>query len=99
MNNYQVILGPVLTEKAVKSQEQYCYQFWVHPKANKNQIREALKELLGQKPVKVRTIVLKGKRKMILSQRRIIQKPKRKKALAFFDHPVDLDRLISKKKR
>ncbi len=99
MDSYQVILGPVLTEKAVKDQERYCYHFWVHPKANKNQIREALTTLLGQRPIKLRTILLKGKRKMLWRQRRIVQKPSRKKALAYFDRAIDLDRLLGKKKQ
>jgi len=93
MDSYQIILGPVLTEKAFKDRENNCYHFWVHPKATKNQIRVAVTQLFGVKPVAIRTILLKGKRKRIWRQNKIIQKPTRKKAIIQFDRSVKLGQL------
>jgi len=99
MDSYQIILGPVLTEKAFKDQENNCYHFWVHPKATKNQIRVAITQLFGVKPVAIRTILLKGKRKRIWRQNRLIQKPTRKKAIIQLEEGKKIDLMVLEKKK
>lgn len=59
---YDVILKPVLTEKALNATEERKYFFYVHPDATKPQIREAVEKLFdGVKVEKVNTLNLKGK--------------------------------------
>jgi large subunit ribosomal protein L23 len=67
---YQTIVRPVVTEKSSAAyQLRKEYTFEVHPAANKAQIREALHQLFGVHPTKVRTmqvrrdLVVRGKTK------------------------------------
>lgn len=50
-----VIIKPVITEKSVKMAPQGKFTFIVAPKANKNQIRQAVQDLYGAEVGKVRT--------------------------------------------
>lgn len=59
---YDVILKPVVTEKATGEENKYT--FLVHPDANKAQIKEAVEKMFeGTKVVKVNTMNLDGKNK------------------------------------
>ncbi|KIR02644.1 LSU ribosomal protein L23p (L23Ae) [Lachnospiraceae bacterium TWA4] len=61
---YDVILKPVLTEKAANALEDNKYTFLVHVDANKAMIKEAVEKLFeGTKVVKVNTMNLDGKTK------------------------------------
>ena len=54
---YDVILKPVLTEKSMNITAEKKYTFYVHPEANKIQIKEAVEKLFeGTKVKKVNTI-------------------------------------------
>ncbi|HRI06638.1 MAG TPA: 50S ribosomal protein L23 [Nannocystaceae bacterium] len=58
---YQVIVRPVITEKATDLQTyQNQYAFEVAKKANKIEIRKAVEMLFGVKVEKVRTMVQRG---------------------------------------
>ncbi|MCR5486636.1 MAG: 50S ribosomal protein L23 [Lachnospiraceae bacterium] len=59
---YDVILRPVVTEKSMNAQAEGKYTFYVHPEANKTQIREAVEKMFaGTKVEKVYTMNLQGK--------------------------------------
>ena len=59
---YDVILKPVLTEKSMNITAEKKYTFYVHPEANKIQIKEAVEKLFeGTKVAKVNTMNLDGK--------------------------------------
>lgn len=59
---YDIILKPIITEKALVAQADKLYTFYVHPKATKIQIREAFEKLFaGTKVLKVNTLNLEGK--------------------------------------
>ena len=61
---YDVILEPVLTEKSMNAMGEKKYTFFVHPEANKTQIKEAVEKMFeGTKVAKVNTINAAGKRK------------------------------------
>jgi large subunit ribosomal protein L23 len=61
---YDVILKPVLTEKAANALEDNKYTFLVHPAANKAMIKEAVEKMFeGTKVVNVNTMNLDGKTK------------------------------------
>ncbi|MCS7200278.1 MAG: 50S ribosomal protein L23 [Caldimicrobium sp.] len=60
----QIILSPIITEKAMLLKEQNNQvSFWVDPKANKIEIKRAVEELFKVKVLDVQTIRVKGKPK------------------------------------
>ncbi len=54
----QVIVRPLITEKATRLAELNKYAFEVHPQANKSQIKEAVEKVFGVKVTKVNVINL-----------------------------------------
>ena len=58
-----VILAPVVSEKAYGLIEQNVYTFLVDPSANKTQIKIAVEEIFGVKVSSVNTANRQGKRK------------------------------------
>ncbi len=58
---YDVILSPVITEKATIASEHNQVIFKVAPKATKPQIKEAVEKLFDVKVKSVNTLVRKGK--------------------------------------
>jgi large subunit ribosomal protein L23 len=62
MNHYEVIVRPLITEKAVgkqEAEETLCFE--VAPGANKTQIRHAVEKLFSVKVAEVRTTNTLGK--------------------------------------
>lgn len=59
--HYDVILGPVITEKATNASEQNQVLFKVRKTATKPQIKEAVEKLFDVKVKAVNTLVRKGK--------------------------------------
>ena len=59
--HYDVILAPVITEKATIASEQNKVTFKVRPDATKPQIKEAVEKLFDVKVKSVNTHVRKGK--------------------------------------
>ena len=62
--HYDVIVSPVITEKATNLTEQNKVVFRVAPKATKPQIKEAVEKLFDVKVTGVNTLVTKGKKKI-----------------------------------
>ena len=61
---YDVILKPVITEKSMDGMGDKKYTFFVHPEANKSQIKEAVEKMFdGVKVAKVNTMNQDGKKK------------------------------------
>ena len=61
--HYDVILAPVITEKATIASEHNKVTFKVRPDATKPQIKEAVEKLFDVKVKAVNTLNRKGKRK------------------------------------
>jgi large subunit ribosomal protein L23 len=62
MNNYEVILRPLVTEKGVaQKDEQRTLCFEVAPGANKTQVKSAVEKLFKVKVEEVRTATFEGK--------------------------------------
>jgi len=82
---YDVILKPLMTEKSMNLLEDQCYAFYVHPQANKTQIKEAVEKLFaGTKVAKVNTLMTHPKKRHRRSQEQGYRPGKtvrRKKAL------------------
>ena len=62
--HYDVILSPVITEKATNASERNKVIFKVAPHATKPQIKEAVEKLFDVKVKSVNTLVRKGKTKV-----------------------------------
>ncbi|MCD6551056.1 50S ribosomal protein L23 [Thermotoga sp.] len=58
-----VLVRPIITEKALGLREQRKYVFEVNPLANKNQIKEAVEKIFNVKVEKVNVINIKPKPK------------------------------------
>ncbi|ABA04627.1 LSU ribosomal protein L23P [Nitrobacter winogradskyi Nb-255] len=63
-NHYDVIVAPVITEKATMASEYNKVVFKVARKATKPQIKEAVEKLFDVKVKSVNTLVRKGKTKV-----------------------------------
>jgi large subunit ribosomal protein L23 len=62
--HYDVIVSPVITEKATSLSEHNKVVFRVSPDATKPAIKEAVERLFDVKVVSVNTLVTKGKEKI-----------------------------------
>ena len=62
-NPRDIILAPVVSEKAYGLMEQNVYTLYVAPEANKTQIKIAIEEIFGVKVANVNTVNRQGKRK------------------------------------
>ncbi|MEN3014761.1 MAG: 50S ribosomal protein L23 [bacterium] len=63
LDPYQIIISPILTEKAVRLIKQGRYVFKVHPKASKTDIKQAIEKIFEVKVEKVNTINIPSKTK------------------------------------
>ncbi|MEH3145019.1 MAG: 50S ribosomal protein L23 [Methylobacterium frigidaeris] len=87
--HYDVIVSPVITEKATNLSEQDKVVFRVAPKATKPQIKEAVEKLFEVKVKAVNTVVTKGKTKMFRGQRG--QRSDVKKAIVTLEEGQSID--------
>jgi large subunit ribosomal protein L23 len=62
--DYDVIISPIITEKATRILENNQVVFKVAPKATKPQIKIAVEALFGVKVVGINTVNIKGKNKV-----------------------------------
>ncbi len=76
----EIILQPVMTEKSLLLKERNNQvTFWVHPEANKIEIKKAVETIFNVKVEKVQTVRVKGKPKRLWRYQG--QRPVRKKAI------------------
>ena len=61
MDNYQVIIRPLITEQTTHFAAHGAYSFEVDRRANKQQIKGAIEKVYGVKVSKVRTANHRGK--------------------------------------
>lgn len=90
LSAYDVILSPVITEKATLVSEANQVVFKVAPKASKKDIKAAVEGLFKVKVKAVNTIVRKGKMKTFKGQR--AQLSDTKKAIVTLEqgHSIDV---------
>jgi large subunit ribosomal protein L23 len=88
--HYDIVVSPVITEKATNLTEQNKVVFRVAPKATKPQIKEAVEKLFDVKVTAVNTLVTKGKKKIFRGLRG--QRSDVKKAIGTLPegHPIDV---------
>lgn len=87
--HYDVIVSPVITEKATNLSELNKVVFRVAPNATKPQIKEAVEKLFEVKVKSVNTLVTKGKAKMFRGQRG--QRSDVKKAIVTLEEGQTID--------
>lgn len=63
MNNHDIIIKPVLSEKSFSGIGDKKYTFIVHKDANKIEIKKAVEEVFGVTVAKVNTVNVMGKLK------------------------------------
>ena len=79
MTPHEVILRPVLSEKAVLAIADSKYAFYVHPQANRTQIKDAVEIVFNVDVVKINLIRIRGKEKRLGQYSGL--RPERKKAI------------------
>ena len=79
INYLDSINSPVITEKATTLSDQNKVVFKVHKNASKNSIKKNIEKIFKVKVVKVNTINLKGKSKIVKNKKTF--KPGYKKAI------------------
>jgi len=62
---YSIILSPIRTEKGTGLLVFNKYLFWVDKKANKTEIKAAVKEIYKVKVEDVNTVIVRGKKKRV----------------------------------
>jgi large subunit ribosomal protein L23 len=92
MNQYEdILIEPVLSEKANLLREQGKYVFKVDPKANKIQIKEAVRRMFNVHPISCTVMVVSGKPKRLRNRsgytatwkKAIVRLPKDEKIAVF----------------
>jgi len=89
-----IIIKPHITEKTEKMSEKYNrHTFIVHKKANKIQIKKAIKEMYGVDPISVNTLIMPAKTKNRMTRSGVIKgrKGSYKKAIVTIQAGEELD--------
>ena len=87
---YDVIVSPVITEKATLASESNQVIFKVQPSATKPQIKQAVEALFNVKVKAVNTIVRKGKLKAFRGRPALLSDTKRAVVTLEDGHSIDV---------
>jgi large subunit ribosomal protein L23 len=87
--HYDVIVSPVITEKATALSEHNKVVFKVRKDATKPQIKEAVEKLFDVKVMSVNTVLTKGKKKVFRG--RLGQRSDMKKAIVTLEAGQTID--------
>ncbi len=87
---YDVILCPVITEKATRVSEMNQVIFRVAPTATKTEIKAAVEQLFKVKVTAVNTIVRKGKIKAFKGRKALLSDTKRAIVTLAAGHSIDV---------
>ena len=88
-NLLDTIISPAITEKATSLSELNKIVFKVHKGANKNSIKRSIEKIFKVKVIKINTINLKGKTKLVRNKR--AYKPGYKKAIVTLKKGQNID--------
>jgi large subunit ribosomal protein L23 len=88
--HYDIILSPVITEKATIASEQNKVTFRVAPHATKPQIKEAVEKLFDVKVKSVNTLIRKGKVRFFKGRPGELQNTKRAVVTLEEGHRIDV---------
>ncbi len=90
LSAYDVILSPVITEKATMLSEANQVVFNVAPKATKPEIKSAIEQLFKVKVKAVNTVVRKGKIKIFRGRKALLADHKRAIVTLAEGHSIDV---------
>mgnify|MGYP004454288627 CR=1 FL=1 len=65
MNNYDIIIAPIITEKTASMEQEGKYAFKVDARANKTQIKQAIEKAFNVKVEKINTLNNHPKKKRV----------------------------------
>ena len=65
MNNYDIIIAPIITEKTASMEQEGKYAFKVDARANKTQIKQAIEKAFNVKVEKINTVNNHPKKKRV----------------------------------
>ncbi|MCK0199024.1 50S ribosomal protein L23 [Ancylobacter sp. 6x-1] len=88
--HYDVIVSPVITEKATNASEQNKVVFKVALTATKPQIKEAVEKLFDVKVKSVNTLVRKGKTKVFKGRKGVQNDVKKAVVTLVEGHTIDI---------
>jgi large subunit ribosomal protein L23 len=88
--HYDVILSPVITEKATSASEYNQVIFRVAPHATKPQIKEAVEKLFDVKVKRVNTLIRKGKIRIFRGRRGVLSDVKNAIVTLEEGHRIDV---------
>jgi len=88
--HYDVIVSPVITEKATLASEHNQVIFRVAPHATKPQIKEAVEKLFDVKVKRVNTLIRKGKVRNFRGRRGILSDVKKAVVTLEEGHRIDV---------
>jgi large subunit ribosomal protein L23 len=88
--HYDIILAPVITEKATMASEANQVIFKVRKDATKPQIKAAVERLFDVKVAAVNTLIRKGKRKLFKSSRGVQSDVKKAVVTLAEGHKIDV---------
>ncbi|MBI5222228.1 MAG: 50S ribosomal protein L23 [Candidatus Magasanikbacteria bacterium] len=61
-NAHRILSRPLVSEKATAAEANRVYTFVVNPRATKGAVKQAIKEVYGVEPIKVRVVNMEGKK-------------------------------------
>ncbi|MFK8251025.1 50S ribosomal protein L23 [Ancylobacter terrae] len=88
--HYDVIVSPIITEKATNASEFNKVVFKVAPTATKPQIKEAIEKLFDVKVKSVNTLVRKGKTKVFRGRKGVQSDVKKAVVTLEEGHTIDI---------
>ena len=88
-NLFDTIVSPVITEKATALSEFNKIVFKVHKGANKNSIKKSIEKIFKVNVIKINTINLKGKTKLVKGKKS--SRPGYKKAIVTLKKGQSID--------
>ncbi|HWX13883.1 MAG TPA: 50S ribosomal protein L23 [Methylocella sp.] len=88
--HYEIILAPVITEKATMASEANQVIFKVRKDATKPQIKAAVERLFDVKVAAVNTLIRKGKRKLFKGTRGVQSDVKKAVVTLAEGHKIDV---------
>ncbi len=91
MDLKRVIIRPIITEKSMVATSRGQYAFEVDPAATKKQISQAVRRFFAVEPIRVRTVVMKGKERRSMRTRQASRLGNWKKALVTLKEGQKID--------
>src|SRR4029453_11944688 len=80
LHSLDIVIRPMITEKATRLGGENKYMFQVRPEANKTQIKDAVERGFEVKVTDVNVMTMKGKPRRARGNR-VVHRPNRKKAI------------------